>query len=1130
MRSKLQEDLELVTEKYELLNTRYNKLALAERQYKKKMEEMKVKSEESPHPKSPTDTGEGISSRCQELERENSQLKEDIALLKEKMVVQETEANKADVSEVESLSEREGSIVLLSEYEERIKSLEDELGIMKVKNGQYEERVLELEERDRVKSGDLHKLEEYETKIKGLVDEVKQLQKENTRNCSELCETKKELADLTKHNAGMDAALRSRFENYLSLEDGSVSFSESLKIISDSLLDLETKCSLLQSRLDDRDEELEKLLQNNEILSQQLSKKSEVVREWEEECLQLRKNNDLLINKLEELRETGLQTIFESNEDNVVSLEKQLECACEKICELEKSLSDPGRRTDCVGKLYETLQEDLGMLQGEVGIEESLKDKVSQMKVNLETLWEEIGRLDSTSIENGGCLCREQELKALEAELCAFKKNNESLEETLRVLETKLADSRMEIAELQEKCLGNEEIDTLEKKLANSDEMIEHLQETAQLLRSKLGDRKKEIECLERRCMENEEEMRSLEGKLASSNGMVENLQGNLEDLQSTLSAREKEIEYYDQRCLESKEKVELLEEELRSSNGTITGLRKTLEELERKLEEREVEIEGTKGERLEICKLKSELENSRSSLAKVQDDYEKLLMDKEALTNVYSELGLEKCEVTEIVAHIRSLRNQMEMQDKSHSEQDITNLQKQLDEIQESRNQLIALLQTKHQENVAYHAEIQRLSEILKGQTEKNALLEQRVMELGSSADDLEKLTDQVGFLREKCDVLTQTMLEERSKAESERSSSAEREAALVKKLERLQSHLIEVEESYSQELLQSEQKVVQLQARLNEVEQREKDCSNVYTSVSIRANQQNEALQQQLQSMTGQRDEFKRKVLELEDENSVKSAALSNLQLVLEQFQRDREADVVRETDRIRRQIKQEQKVQEDLRKEIVNLELQMKESKQGLHAASRLTDQLEMSKKQISSLKEEVMALTDKLNKKEEMLEKVTSQTEGKVDKSLIKNLIIGFITSNKNINKDQSQILKIIATVLDFNEQDHKKVNLNQANQNNWLNYVLHPTLDDLPPNESLSRAFVNFLENESKPKIIPSLLPTTTASNDTTASSSNSSTRSTPIVLNEIVLPTFTDFPQHRNSSSILKGVLKDSIP
>lgn len=52
----------------------------------------------------------------------------------------------------------------------------------------------------------------------------------------------------------------------------------------------------------------------------------------------------------------------------------------------------------------------------------------------------------------------------------------------------------------------------------------------------------------------------------------------------------------------------------------------------------------------------------------------------------------------------------------------------------------------------------------------------------------------------------------------------------------------------------------------------------------------------------------------------------------------------------------MKQEQKVQEDLRKEIGNLENQITESKQGLQAALRLTDQLEMSKNQILNLRQE------------------------------------------------------------------------------------------------------------------------------------------------------------------------------
>lgn len=158
-----------------------------------------------------------------------------------------------------------------------------------------------------------------------------------------------------------------------------------------------------------------------------------------------------------------------------------------------------------------------------------------------------------------------------------------------------------------------------------------------------------------------------------------------------------------------------------------------------------------------------------------------------------------------------------------------------------------------------------------------------------------------------------------------------------------------------------------------------------------------------------------------------------------------------------------------------------------------------------------------------KSEEEVLSLSSQTDGKVDKSLIKNLIIGFLSTNNIFNKDQTQILKIIATVLDFNQQDHDKIGLNKPHQS-WLSSVLSTQTSQGLSQESLSQAFVKFLENESKPRQIPSLLTETPQSRKT----STSSARQSPGLLSEVVLPTFADFAQNRNSSSILKDVLKDS--
>lgn len=171
--------------------------------------------------------------------------------------------------------------------------------------------------------------------------------------------------------------------------------------------------------------------------------------------------------------------------------------------------------------------------------------------------------------------------------------------------------------------------------------------------------------------------------------------------------------------------------------------------------------------------------------------------------------------------------------------------------------------------------------------------------------------------------------------------------------------------------------------------------------------------------------------------------------------------------------------------------------------------------------------VTSLQEKLLKTEEKNKALTSQTDSKVDKMLIKNLVIGFVSANSNLTKDQSQILKIIATVLDFSKQDNEKVA--KQSQGSWLNAILHPQNINSNANmsqESLSQAFVRFLENESKPRELPNLLDTTSLKSIT--ESNSSSPRQTPILLSEVVLPTFTDFAQSRNSSSILKDVLKDN--
>lgn len=154
----------------------------------------------------------------------------------------------------------------------------------------------------------------------------------------------------------------------------------------------------------------------------------------------------------------------------------------------------------------------------------------------------------------------------------------------------------------------------------------------------------------------------------------------------------------------------------------------------------------------------------------------------------------------------------------------------------------------------------------------------------------------------------------------------------------------------------------------------------------------------------------------------------------------------------------------------------------------------------------------------------------QTDVKVDKALIKNLVVGLVSANNNLNKDQTQILKIISTVLDFSQQDNQKLKLSKQ-PGSWLQSVLHPQSlsgSTQISQQSLSEAFVRFLESESQPKSQAGAVTLLDVNRTRKSSETSNSSKQGALLLNEVVLPTFADFAQSRSSSAILKDVLKEN--
>ncbi|XP_018336097.2 thyroid receptor-interacting protein 11-like isoform X2 [Agrilus planipennis] len=948
-------------------------------------------------------------------------------------------------------------------------------------------------------------------------------------------------------------------------------FSQELNSVLKYLLSFKSKAENLEEKLQtltqektaiiqSKNMEIEKLLKNSEILSQEVITKTQTIKDYEKECAQLMENNDMLITELENFKNSsGLQTISETHEDNILLLENQLENANKKIEELKLVISDlENSRQECNEETETELlyvKKHLNLTGQELS---QAKEENQELLANLRQSEEERDKWhdEYIKLKNLHQTCDEEKLK--------LRSMVEKLTADYENLEYSLTENNVSTESL------TEEIEDYKKKFDDSSSKLHQYEEELKQATQKIND---------------------YEDRIQELNSHTKNLESLNFSLESNLNQFQVEIDSLREEMLEKiknddkyQAQIRNLTEKLQNAKMSETSLKLQYDTLYKEL--------------LSIKELKQRLESENATLTKQVDDLntlneeltQKLIVQTEEMKivdlNGSADSNQTKKSEEEIVQLQEKLLNVQKLNEDLLQKQSI--LETQNAELTKAKNELIEFVQTKHQENIQYHNEIQRLNQVLITECanrqsleveinnlkellkekesstnrptedenltllkDKLACMEEEKLRFGEEItkmseelrkkneeitqkeENLKILADKNKNLCEKCEFLAENLLQEQSnhqKVLAEYTSPSEREQSLVKELERLREHLVEMEESYTQELLLAEQKNQEMLVKVNEIEQREKQSSSVYTSINIRANQQVETMQVQLQLVTNQRDELRKKLSDVEDQLNKQNAAVTNLQLVIEQFQKEKEKDIYVETERIRRQIKAEKQIQDELKQEIANLKSQLEGSKQGLQAASRLNDQLETCKQQIASYKDKVRELQEKLVQAEEKFKDLSSNTDVKVDKNLIKSLLIGFITSSHN-TKDQNQILKIIATVLDFNQQESEKVKLNQIHHEGWLNSLLHPQnakVNNDESKESLSQAFVRFLEAESKPTVIPNLLSSTITTKSTGDSSKSSSKRQSPILLSEVVLPTFADFGQSRSSSSILKDVLKDN--
>lgn len=750
----------------------------------------------------------------------------------------------------------------------------------------------------------------------------------------------------------------------------------------------------------------------------------------------------------------------------------------------------------------------------------------------------------------------------LEYDILNMRKELDNTINQLEYKETEFENLQQHIDELQQENRKIQtENDNLKKETNTFVEQLTSLQnessEKVELLNTEKFLLEQEYSTLKEETDKEKHELIETRNKLINSEEKISLLENSLSTLKlETLSNNE----------IESKanEVTKKLEEDLRIVNSEKEKL---FLDLEAKIEQILSKEEELSTLRQQCSKLETEVQNSQS-----KDESNQLKTEIEELSQKL-ENSLEKNRESSTMARetieslsqlIRDKDNEIEKL-KNHQTNEFEN---ELSSIKNERDELVKLVQIKHNESLQYHSEIQRLNQLLNEQlisihkliAERDVSLEgikeketeilwaqNELKVVRQKLKDIEESNDgekcgivehsvqiaQMAIFSEKCKALEAALIQEQNNnrlLQNQLNDSQNKEQSSAKDLERLRCHLMEIEASYTQELLQTEEIRRDLEAKLIQAEEKVKNSSTVYTSASIRANQQVETMQQQMALIVQQRDDIQNKLSAAEDKILSSTASLTNLQFVLEQFQRDKEKDIQSGTEKIRQQLNESYRQQEQLSIEISSLKEQLAEAKECLLAASRLSEELDKKSEKIGQLNQEVAQLTLLVNTADERIQEANKSGEGKVDKTLVKNLLLGYLTSSAN---DKTSVMRVFSTVLDFNDSEREKTGLNSsAAKNSWFSSILHSggNVPSKDAEASLSAAFVKFLESESAPK---NQLPALPISNTPltkpghSRQHSTSSTQST-LLLSNINLPTFPDFVPARNTGSILKEVLKDS--
>nr|XP_045622035.1 thyroid receptor-interacting protein 11-like isoform X1 [Procambarus clarkii] len=761
-------------------------------------------------------------------------------------------------------------------------------------------------------------------------------------------------------------------------------------------------------------------------------------------------------------------------QQKLTKMQQELDCIKSQLIFKEDKVDELSQVLEDIGQIFQVNVKDVDKLHKQIhdkhlSSENTLRERdarIEELIQNNNDLKGELNLCKKQSSENENETTTR--IAENEQELNCYKKQLENYEREVSELRAKVLKLSEEINKRDQNALSlQEELNTI--KLEKNDTILKMTQGIEALTGAN-------------------EENKRLQNTLAYDKELILRLQSENEDLKTSRGQQTSEQSNMNMILREK-------DNEIKDKDKQITMLLQQIDQLEK------TELINLESERNSLASDNADLTKREQTLhgenVKLSQEKNELLQDKERLSKEWHEMEAAK---------------DLALQ--------------QLSSLQLERDQMIAAITQKHQESVSYHAEIQRLTQVLTRTTQQSnedraslssqlterdtALTEARaqVAKLREELDSLKKVqselqknaaegivqkTELIGLRKEIESLRTKlaTVEQERDQLRvanshfntqyqdqsKELSNIREKEGRLAAECERLRQHLVAVEESYTTEALKAEEREATLRSTLSKMEEKLNNHSNFFNTANQRASVQVEALQEQLREVTARRDDAVFRLQTAEENAEQHQQSLVTLQQVLQDFQKNQVREIAEATERTRKQLDDEKQKTTSLTSQINSLKAQLAEVQSGLAAASRLGEQLAKREQMIVALKAQVTSQEEVARKARDEMICLKSSSEAKVDKPLLRNLLVGYFATPAD---NRQEVLRIIAEVLNFSGEERARTGLD-VHGTSWLssiaNFLAPPASNvrvtskvDVLDHTSLSQAFIRFLEDESSPRL------------------------------------------------------------